>query len=154
MKSKLIFRQALKDDVLAIVEMVWKDNLRQLDRPHPSMELDHYHEYFEKISNDENQYLLVVENYSGQIVATCHLTHLYYLPFFDHRLLVEYVRVDETLKGQGVGRQMFEWIESKAREWDVHLIQLTTDARRADAQSFYKALGYKPTHVGMKLLLE
>jgi hypothetical protein len=31
--------------------------------------------------------------------------------------------------------------------------QLTTDQRRADALRFYRSLGFRATHAGMKLLL-
>lgn len=39
----------------------------------------------------------------------------------------------------------------RSREAGCGLVQLTTDARREDAQQFYAALGFKPSHIGMKL---
>ena len=154
MNKELIFRKAKQTDILAIVQLVWDDVLRKSDRETPSFKQDFYLDQFNKITKDENQYLLVVENEKNEIVGTCQLTLIHYLPFLDKRVLVEFVRVKATLKGQGIGRKMFEWIESKSKAWQANMIQLTTDARRADAQAFYQSLGYRPSHLGMKRLLK
>lgn len=153
MAGDLIFRKAAKEDIIPIIEMVWDDVLRKNDRMAPSFDREIYMEQFEKISNDENQYLLVVEHPNMEIVAACQITLIHYLPFLDKRVLVEFVRVKSDLKGQGIGRKMFTWIESTARSWNANMIQLTTDARRQQAQDFYTSLGYQPSHIGMKLLL-
>ncbi len=151
MKENLIFRKAGVDDILDVVELVWKDQLRQEDSVRPPKNIDYYFDYFHIINRDVNQYLLVVENEDKNIIATSHLTLLHYLPFLDRRLQVEFVRVDKKYHGQGIGRKMFEWIEEKAKEWEVSRIQLTTDKRRMRAQQFYQSLGYEPSHIGMKL---
>ena len=36
----------------------------------------------------------------------------------------------------------------------AHIVQLTTHKSRADAHRFYERLGFKGTHLGMKLSLE
>ena len=56
-------------------------------------------------------------------------------------------------RGDGLGRRMFEFAIEECRKRGCGLVQLTTDAARKDAQGFYDALGFKPTHVGMKLAL-
>ena len=152
--DELIFRKAMEKDVLDIVQLIWADNLRKLDQSRPELDGQQYITLINKISADPNQYLLVVENQANELIGTCHLTLLLYLPFFDKRVLVEYVRVVPSSQGQGVGRRMFEWIESKSKEWDARLIQLTTDCRRIDAQDFYKSIGFKPSHLGMKKILK
>ena len=35
----------------------------------------------------------------------------------------------------------------------AHLVQLTTDKQRPDAIAFHKALGFRDSHMGMKLHL-
>ena len=148
--TELIFREAISADVLNIISLVWHDKLRQQDKTKPDPDLDAYLETFNKITLDENQFILVVENQHQELVGTCHLTLISYLPFFDKRLLVEYVRVSSAHRAMGIGRKMFDWIDNKAIEWGAKLIQLTTDKRRPDAIHFYEKIGFVPSHIGMK----
>jgi GNAT superfamily N-acetyltransferase len=48
---------------------------------------------------------------------------------------------------------MVGWAIEQARARGCHLLQLTTDQRRADALHFYESLGFRATHTGMKLPL-
>ena len=41
----------------------------------------------------------------------------------------------------------------RARAAGARLVQLTTDNSRRDAHRFYERLGFKATHIGMKLEL-
>ena len=41
------------------------------------------------------------------------------------RALIEGVRVDATLRSKGLGRTMFEWAISRAKQRGCHLVQLT-----------------------------
>jgi len=150
MSKSTTFRRAEATDIKAIVELIWNDGLRQADSVAPDPDQEKYLPAFYAIAADPNQYLVIAENEQGEVVATCQLTVIPYLAFFDKRLQVEYVRVSPAHQGKGVGRELFDWIESYAREQKVSRIQLTTDKRRQDAQAFYKALGYEATHEGMK----
>ena len=67
------------------------------------------------------------------------------------RANIEGVRVASTVRGIGLGKVMMRDAIDRAREAGCGLVQLTTDARREDAQKFYAALGFVPSHVGMKL---
>ena len=51
----------------------------------------------------------------------------------------------------GLGKKMFEWAIERAKERKAHLLQLTTDKQRPEAITFYKNLGFKSTHEGMKM---
>ncbi len=57
------------------------------------------------------------------------------------------------MRGQGIGTQLMEEAERRARAAGCTLLQLTTNASRDRAQSFYEGLGFLPTHVGYKKLL-
>jgi GNAT superfamily N-acetyltransferase len=70
------------------------------------------------------------------------------------RMQVETVRVAASHRGQGLGRQMLQWCIEVARDRGCALVQLTRDARRADAQRFYRSLGFVDCHIGFKLALE
>lgn len=67
------------------------------------------------------------------------------------RANIEGVRIASAARGLGLGRIMMRDAIDRSREAGCGLVQLTTDARREDAQKFYAALGFTASHVGMKL---
>jgi GNAT superfamily N-acetyltransferase len=69
------------------------------------------------------------------------------------RAQIEAVRIHEDYRGKGIGQKLFEWAISRAKEKGAHLVQLTTDKKRAEALVFYEKLGFKASHEGMKLHL-
>ena len=66
------------------------------------------------------------------------------------RAQIESVRVDGTIRGAGIGRQLIEAAIGIARERGCTTVQLTTDKSRTDAHRFYEGLGFVATHEGMK----
>jgi ribosomal protein S18 acetylase RimI-like enzyme len=66
---------------------------------------------------------------------------------------IEAVRVHEEQRGKKIG----EWMIKEAIKYGIShgasIFQLSTNNQRPDALRFYKKLGFKPTHVGMKLYL-
>ena len=62
--------------------------------------------------------------------------------------------IDESLRGLGVGSELMKWIMEKAKRRGAHVVQLTTHGSREDAHRFYERLGFKGTHLGMKLSLK
>lgn len=63
------------------------------------------------------------------------------------------MRVDRTLRSAGIGTALLRHAIAAAEEQGCQLVQLTTNAERADAHRFYERLGFQPTHVGFKLHL-
>ncbi|MEN8375162.1 MAG: GNAT family N-acetyltransferase [Gemmatimonadota bacterium] len=109
---------------------------------------------FEAIAADPNNELLVCE-LDEAVVGVLQIT---FTPYVTHqgswRATIEGVRVDRGARGSGVGKAMVEEAVRRARERGCAIVQLTTDATRADARTFYERLGFRPTHVGMKLRLD
>jgi GNAT superfamily N-acetyltransferase len=62
--------------------------------------------------------------------------------------------VDRKFQNKGIGSQMMEYAIGRAKARDAHLMQLTTHNSREDAHRFYERLGFKASHLGMKLRLE
>lgn len=113
-----------------------------------------YVKAFEKIATDPNQELTVAEM-NGEIVATFHLTFIQYLTHQGGlRAQIEAVRTNSRYRGQGIGKQVFDYAISRAKEKGCRLVQLTSDKQRPDAIRFYESLGFEATHEGMKLKLE
>ena len=150
----MVYRKATKEDLPAIIEMIANDALGQLRERFEDPLPKEYYSAFERINTDKNQELIVIENSEGEVVATFQLSFLQYLTYVGGiRCLVENVHVREDQTGKGIGKQMFQWIIERAKEKNVHLIQLTSNKLRPNAIRFYEGLGFKATHEGFKLHL-
>lgn len=97
---------------------------------------------------------LIVATLGGEVIGTLQLT---FVPGLSSdgawRAQVEGVRVRADLRSRGIGAQMMAWVIARARERKCWMIQLATNRARVDAHRFYERLGFKASHVGMKLYL-
>ena len=109
---------------------------------------------FEEIDADRNNDLIVAEM-DGNVVGTLQLTFTPSISFRGgKRATVESARVDRSFRGAGIGHEMMLWVIARARDERCVSIQLTTNSARKDAHRFYERLGFKDSHVGMKLQLK
>ena len=146
------FREATKNDLLQIVEMIADDELGKTRENYQIPLPVEYLNAFEKINSDENQELIVVENEDLEIIGTLQLSFIQYLTYLGGiRAQIEAVRIRNDKRGLGIGKIMFEWAINRAKERKVHLLQLTTDKKRPKAIKFYEKLGFKQSHEGMKM---
>ena len=75
-----------------------------------------------------------------RVVGVLQLTYLPSLTYQGGwRALIEGARVDSGERSQGLGKALFEWAITRARERGCHMVQLTTDKARPDAKRFYEA---------------
>jgi GNAT superfamily N-acetyltransferase len=150
--TPLTIRPATRADIPEIVRLL-ADDLLGAARETPD-DLAPYVEAFERIAA-EPQHRLVVAERDGAVVGTLQLT---VLPGLSRRgssrALVEAVRVDSGVRGGGLGTQLLTWAIEAARESGCAVVQLTTDASRADAHRFYERLGFVGSHLGYKLPLD
>lgn len=148
----LTFRAARRDDVETIVAMLADDALgstREQLSPLP----ESYHRAFEAIARDAN-IELIVGCLDGAVVAVAQLSFTPHLSYRGGwRATVEGVRTAASVRSRGVGGALMRHAIERARQRNCHVIQLTTDKRRADARRFYERLGFRATHEGMKLHL-
>lgn len=144
-------RRATIADVRAIVALLRDD---RLGSARESSDWARYEAAFHDIDNDPNQFLAVVEDSERTIVGTMQLTRIPGLSRnATKRLQIEAVRIASSARGTGLGTEMIEWAHEYGRAHGAELAQLTSDRSRADAISFYEALGYTASHVGFKLTL-
>ena len=145
-------RKATKEDVPQIVRLLANDKLGKLREKYEVPLPEKYYSAFEKIDEDSNQYLAILENEDGEIIGTLQLSFIQYLTYQGGiRAQIEAVRVSEYQRGQGLGALLINWAIETARAKGAHVIQLTTDKQRPEALAFYKKLGFKNSHEGMKL---
>ncbi len=151
--SPLHIRGACREDVPDIARLLADDALGKTRETAAAGELDAYFAAFEEIARDPRNQLMVAER-DGRIVGTYQVTYIPYLSRGgNERALIEAVRVASGQRGRGIGREMMEFALDEARSRGCLMAQLTTDRQREDAHRFYVALGFTPSHVGMKLPL-
>ena len=147
----MIIREAVREDLPAIVTLLHEDVIREIDESQAPPEA--YAEAFDEIAADAHQQLLVGE-LDGEIVATAQLTWVRHLTYLGGLMCqVESVRVRSDLRGRGLGRELMERVVVLARSRGAARVELTTNAKRERAREFYERLGFVASHVGMKLYL-
>lgn len=73
----------------------------------------------------------------------------------DHKeLFLEDLCVDESARGQGIGKQLYEFVVGYAKEIGCHNLTLHVWHDNAGAVKFYEAMGMKPQRYIMETLLE
>jgi len=151
---ELIFRKAEEGDIQSIVKMLADDELGSIREDYKIPLPKRYYDAFQNILQDKNQELIIFENDNKEIIGSLQLTFIPYLTYQGGlRAQIEAVRIQKKFRGEGFGKKIFKWAINRSRDKGAHLVQLTTDKQRPDAIEFYKALGFKDSHKGMKLHL-
>jgi GNAT superfamily N-acetyltransferase len=151
---QLKFRQATREDLPEIVRMLADDFLGATRERYENPLPESYTKAFEEIEADKNNELIVAER-DGEIVGTPQITFTPSISFQGgKRATVESVRVDAKYRGQSIGRELMLWAIERAKRENCVAMQLTTNSARADAHRFYENLGFKGSHLGMKLYLK
>lgn len=146
------FRKAKKEDVFEIVQMIANDKLGKLREDFQDPLPEKYYQAFERINNDPNQELMVIEDDKQTVIGTLQLSFIQYLTYQGGiRAQIEAVRIRDDQRGKGIGEKVFLWAIERSKERGAHLLQLTSDKKRPDAIRFYEKLGFKASHEGMKL---
>ncbi len=147
---RMIFRDALPDDIPYIVSLLADDRLgaqrERLGDPN-------YIKALADIDADPTTRLIVMED-KGIVVGCMQIS---ILPGFarrgTRRAQLESVRIAGSQRGEGLGAVLVAEAIRLAREAGCGLVELSTDRTRADAHRFWKRQGFEDTHVGMKLFL-
>lgn len=149
MSLEIEIRRATREDLNAILTLLRRDSFSYQGEDSTA---DYGRAFHEIEAHPDNE--LIVAALDGQVVGTLQLTFIPSLSFQGGwRAQVEAVRVREDLRNLSIGTRLMEWVIARARERGCRLVQLTTNVARVDAQRFYGRLGFKASHVGMKLML-
>lgn len=152
--ADVVFRLAEQRDLGAIIGLL-TDDVIGTTREASGPDARHgYKNAFEAIRSDPRNSLHVAD-LAGRVVGCLQLTRMPCLSNQGReRAILESVRVASDLRGQGVGGRFIQYAIDLARAAGCLQVQLTTDRRRTDAQRFYTTLGFTPSHVGFKLMLD
>jgi GNAT superfamily N-acetyltransferase len=149
----MLIRPATADDIPTIVGIYAADEL--VGKGRESFEdMTPYYEAFDRLAADPHQ-LLVVAELDGQVVGTFQLTVIAGVARRGiTRALIESVHVSPEHRSHGIGGEMMRWAIDEARKRGCQLAQLTSNNARPEAHRFYERLGFRPTHVGFKLVID
>ena len=150
---KITERRAIRGDLPRLLALLADDTLGKNREGVGSADAC-YVQAFDAIDGDANQYLLVGE-LDGVVIAMLQLT---FIPGLSRRgalrANIEAVRVESSLRGQGIGHWLIAKALLLAQERNCALVQLTSDKSRAEAHRFYARLGFLASHEGFKLKLD
>ena len=153
MTGGVLFREARREDLSAIVAMLADDPLGAVRERFEDPLPEAYLRAFDTIERDAHQ-LLIVADRAGKVVGVLQMTFIPSLTWQGStRALIEGVRVASGQRGLRIGEALVQEAIARARMHGCAIVQLTTDRSRTDAHRFYERLGFRATHVGMKLHL-
>jgi len=148
------FRTAVASDLPAIVKLLADDPLGAQREAYAEPLPASYCTAFAAIERDPNNELMVAVGENDHVIGVLQMTFIPSLTYRGAwRALVEGVRVAAPFRSTGVGRHLLLRAIQRARERGCHMLQLTSDKRRADAIRFYESLGFVASHEGMKMHL-
>jgi GNAT superfamily N-acetyltransferase len=154
MPDPITIREARREDVAAIVRLLADDHLGAGREVVSDLPPAAYFEAFEKVAADPRNLLVVAQDRAGEVVGTLQMT---FIPGLSNQgaelALVEAVRVESGLRGQGLGQVLVGWALDEARRRGCRFVELFTHASRVDAQRFYERLGFEKSHAGMRRAL-
>jgi GNAT superfamily N-acetyltransferase len=147
----MLIRDARPDDLEPLLHLLGEDSIREVAED--LSDLTPYARALDEILTSDHGTVLVGE-LDGRAVATAQVT-------WQRRMMyraglvcqIESVRVLSALRGRGLGRQLVQWIVDDARSRGCARVELTSNAERLDARRFYERLGFKASHVGLKMYL-
>lgn len=106
-----------------------------------------------EIEQDSNNCVYVAE-LDGSVVGTFQLTFIRQLSYGGCLVAqIESVHVSGQARSQGIGAGMMRFAIEQAQHRGALRVQLTSNVLRTRAHQFYERLGFRPSHLGMKLYL-
>jgi len=115
-----------------------RELLAQLGYP---MAVEEVRRRYDVVIRSESHALIAAEH-DGFVIALC---HVYARPALDKppEAVVQALVVDQTRRGDGIGKLMMDAAERWAVERGFNSIVLSSHIARPDAHAFYQAIGYK-----------
>jgi len=151
--SELIIREAVEEDIAAVVNLLTDDELGKHRENETNIEFNNYLSAFKRIKKDPNNFLYVA-CLNLEIVGTFQLTFIQNMTYKGGvRAQIEAVRIKNTYQNKQLGTKMINWIIDKSREEGATMLQLSSNKIRQEAIKFYEKMGFEASHVGMKLFL-
>lgn len=117
------------------------------DLEEQTFDFDLFQQYYrQNISEKNNIYLVAVDGNQLPVgYISCHGQLL--LHHLGMVYEIQEMFVDPLHRGQGIGHQLIEALETRLRDRECRSLEVTTNAKRASTQEFYAACGFAKSHV-------
>ena len=123
----MIFEVLKKEDERQVIELI--DRVFNIDTPSTPMNGSNY------------KFVVIKEN--DKVIATSMLTTLFD-PIKNNKIMyIDYLCVDESYRGKGIGNILFDSIERLAREEKINVLKLTSNPERTTARKMYVSKGMR-----------
>ena len=88
---------------------------------------------------------LYVATLEGRVIAFMSLIYFYYFPIQKQNCRITAIVVDEEVRKTGVGRQLIQFAQVKARQHACAQLEVTTSLERKATQAYYEHNGFIKT---------
>ncbi len=147
----MILRPATEGDLPEILRLLFDDRATPSDELGPDAPC--YAEALREMQASQVSCTYVAE-VDGRVAGTFMLSFLRHLMRRGSLVAqIEAVRIDAPLRSRGFGAEMMRWAIDEARRRGCSRVQLTSNLSRKSAHRFYERLGFRGSHLGMKLEL-
>ncbi len=85
---------------------------------------------------------LYVARLEGRVIAFMSLIYFYYFPIQKQNCRITAIVVDEEVRKTGVGRQLIQFAQVKARQHACAQLEVTTSLERKATQAYYEHNGF------------
>ncbi|MBL54088.1 MAG: GNAT family N-acetyltransferase [Alteromonadaceae bacterium] len=85
---------------------------------------------------------LYVARLEGRVIAFMSLIYFYYFPIQKQNCRITAIVVDEEVRITGVGRQLIQFAQVKARQHACAQLEVTTSLERKATQAYYEHNGF------------
>lgn len=148
----LVIRSADLADVPRIIELLESGALA--DGAGDRSDADAYRHALAEIRHSPDNDVLVAE-VDGEVVGMCQLVMFRHIQRNGGRCAeIESMHVAPERRSQGIGAELVKAAIAAAAGAGCYRVQLTSDIRRSDAHRFYQRMGFDPSHVGFKYIVE
>jgi ribosomal protein S18 acetylase RimI-like enzyme len=150
--SRIGIRQARRDDVPAVVELLADDHIgRQREAPASP---ERYLAAYDALIVDPAVRCFVAVEARGAVIGYLQMTITRHLSFGGaRRALLEDLRVAACHRNNGIGRSLVETAVAAARSADCGIVQLLVHHDRQEACRFYRKIGFRSDHLGMRMVV-
>ncbi len=113
----------------------------QLNPDDPQLDNGADRAVFDEILSTTNLHLLVLQDAKGEVQATCYLN---LIPNISRRAspygIIENVVTEESLRGQGIGKEIIR--DALQHAWDKGCYKVMLQTGRESTHNFYEACGF------------
>ena len=110
-----------------------------------------------KILKDDTKPVFVAEDEKGNILGYAFCVFQYHendnILTDITTLYIDDLCVDENVRGQHIGRQLYEYVLSYAKSYECYNLTLNVWSCNENAIKFYEKCGLKPQKIGMEIIL-